>query len=56
MQRDGLDAEVDPAGPCGNLWLPAVLNRLQISRSGLLFDLNEQKLHVWNEKCKRKEG
>lgn len=25
FQRDRRDAEMDSAGPCGNLWLPAVL-------------------------------
>lgn len=36
---------MDPAGPCGNLWLPAVSNRLEISRTCLLFDTHEQNFH-----------
>lgn len=42
MHKDRRDAKMDPAVPCGNLRHPAVLNKLQISRSGLLFDVNKQ--------------
>lgn len=38
MQRDRHDAKMDPPR------LPVVLNRLEISRSGLLFDVNENLL------------
>lgn len=46
FQRDRRDAEMDSAGPCGNLWLPAVLKRLQISRSGSLCDANKRNFRV----------
>lgn len=43
---DRRDAKTDPAGPRGNLWLPAVLKRVQISRSGSSCAATKQNLHV----------